>query len=74
VTDYSPFDQSDLPLSVTVELHGFDYPFYDYYQTVRTGGSGDDVFIFSFSGENTTRWNVSGDGFGMFIATWTSHI
>jgi hypothetical protein len=72
VPEYSPFGDIDTLLTVTARLHAFDYPFYDYYQTTRNGGGNDDIFLFSFSGGNTIRWNVSGDGFGMFIATWSA--
>ena len=71
VPDYASFPPDDTLHAVTVELHGYDYPFYEYYQTSRSQDI-DANNVFGFGGTGSIKWNVTGDGFGLFIATWTA--
>lgn len=52
------------PEDIDAVLHTFDAPYYDFYQTYYLNNDGDGAFS---GGSDLTRWNVSGDGIGLFI-------
>ncbi len=55
-----------IPEKYTVYVESWDLPFYDYWTTRNNGDS--DNEIFSTSGVNI-KWNIQGDGLGLFIGT-----
>ncbi len=67
-TDNGYYGRDDETITgLSVKLYCFDYPFYEYYQTERRGDFDIGSDLFGPSG-GQTKWNVEGDGFGMFIA------
>jgi len=66
--DNQYYGREDVPVTgLSMKLYSFDYPFYEYYETERQGDFDINSDIFGSSG-GQTKWNVEGDGFGMFIA------
>jgi hypothetical protein len=58
---YDPVEQIEESEAV---LHTIDAPYYDFFQTYYLRDEGDGPFS---TGSDLTRWNVQGDGIGMFI-------
>lgn len=57
------------PKSVDAILHTFDEPYYDFYTTYYLDTFGDGAFS---GGSDLTRWNVEGDGIGLFVGQATT--
>ena len=55
----------DFPANtIDAVLFTYDAPYYDFYQTYYLDNEGDGAFS---GGSDLTRWNVDGDGIGLFI-------